>query len=216
MENITVFEAETRAEKGKSDARALRSAGRVPAIIYGGKGGEVAISLEGKSLTKAYQHGGFTSKVIDIKTEKETIRVLPREVQLHPVTDKLLHVDLLRVDESKKIRVAVKVKFINAEKSPGMKRGGILNIVRHEIELMSPLDRIPETLIADLNGLQIGDSMHISAIALPEGVEPTITDRDFTVATIAGRIAKDETQEGATGGEAAAGSEEKDQDSKEE
>ncbi len=197
------FEVEIRQDTGKGAARALRRDGKVPAIIYGGKDPETKIALDRKELYVAYQKGSFKAKVLELKAGKDAFKVLPRDVQLHPVTDVPLHVDFLRVSDDTKISVMVHVKFHNHEKSPGIKRGGVLNIVRHEVELLCPAGSIPSRLDADLEGLAIGDSVHISAIRLPEGAEPVIKDRDFTIATITGRSKKEDaiedvaTEEGA-------------------
>ncbi len=193
MQETLKLDAEIREDTGKSAARAIRKQGRIPGIVYG-DGKEVKISLEHKPLALAYSKGGFRSKVVELNTGKEVLRVLPREVQLHPVTDRPLHVDFLKIPEDKKVKVRVKVQFINREKSPGIKRGGILNIVRRTVELLCDANNIPEILIADLEGLQIRDSVHFSSLEVPEGVTPVIDDRDFTIATIAGRIKKEEVE----------------------
>jgi large subunit ribosomal protein L25 len=186
--------AELRDNTGKGVARSLRRDGRMPAIIYGGGKKEVKISLNVKDLTTEYSRGHFTSKIYVLDAGKEKFRVLPMDVQLHPVTDVPEHADFLHVEPGSEIRVNVKVVFRNADKSPGIKRGGVLNVIRHDVELLCREDRIPTKLEADLSGLQIGDSLHISNITLPEGARPTITNRDFTIATIVGRM-KDEAEE---------------------
>lgn len=195
MTGITTLKAEIREGNGTGAARELRRQGKVPAIIYGDKQKEVKISINDKEFFLAYKKGGFKSKIVEINTGKETFMTIPREVQLHPLKDTLVHADFMRVSKDEKIEVMVKVEFINTEQSPGLKRGGVLNIVRHEVELLCQIDSIPEKLIADLSGLEIGDSLHISAIKLPSNVAPTIDDRDFTIASIAGRTAKDDSEE---------------------
>lgn len=177
--------AETRNATGKGASRAARRAGRVPAILYGGTGEPLTLSLDRRELVLAVEKGGFTSKLFDLQFGSDAQRVLPREVQLHPVTDIPMHVDFLRISADSKINVMVAVIFINEEESPGLKRGGVLNVVRHEVELICGAESIPDSLTADLTGLDIGDGIHISSITLPDGVTPAITDRDFTVATIA-------------------------------
>ena len=177
--------AEARDRVGKGAARALRRTGRVPAVVYGDNKDPIAISLDRNELIREIANPGFFRRLYDIKLDGVTHRTLPRDVQKHPVTDVPQHVDFLRVSAKAKIAVAVIVIFENEEESPGLKRGGVLNIVRREIELVCPATAIPEAVHVDLSGLEIGDGVHISSIALPPDCEPTITDRDFTVATIA-------------------------------
>lgn len=186
--------AEPRAARGKGGARELRRAGRVPAVIYGGGKKEVNVSVNLKELTNEYNRGHFTSKIYVLDTGKEKFRVLPIDVQKHPVTDILEHADFVHVEPGSEIRVKVKVVFKNADKSPGIKRGGVLNVIRHDVELLCVENKIPKKLEIDLGSLQIGDSVHISNITLPEGARPKITNRDFTIATIVGRM-KDEAEE---------------------
>lgn len=185
MSDVTSIPANSRQRIGKGAARTLRREGYIPAVIYGKRQEPLLIAVEPKILAQELGKTGFFSKMVDITMNGETHRVLPRDVQLHPVTDRPIHVDFLRVTADTTITVAVPVIFANEELSPGIKRGGVLNIVRHEVELTSSADRMPETLIVDLTGLEIGDSVHISHVALPEGVRPAIADRDFTIATVA-------------------------------
>ncbi|MDB2414480.1 50S ribosomal protein L25/general stress protein Ctc [Rickettsiales bacterium] len=194
MSEVLKLEANARDGVGKGVSRALRREGRIPAIIYGGKEkGETKISLPFKEVFVEYNKGHFTSKLVDLEIGKETLRVLPREVQIHPVTDAPLHVDFIRLEKGAKVNVFVQVVFINKDTCPGIRRGGVLNIVRRDIELVCDVDAIPQKLVVDLNGRAIGDSIHLSHIKLPEGVVPVINDRDFTVATIVGRTAKEDT-----------------------
>lgn len=194
--------AEVRDGVGKGAARAVRRQGRVPAVIYGDKKPPIPISLPLKELTLRVQAGGFLTHLLNVDVGGETIRVIPKDYQLDPIRDFLLHVDFLRIGEGARLTLDIPVHFINEEASPGLKRGGALNIVRHTIELYVPVDSIPEFIEVDLTGLDIGDSLHISAVALPEGVTPTITDRDFTVATIAGSGGgADAAEEGTAEGE---------------
>ncbi|MCV6576431.1 MAG: 50S ribosomal protein L25/general stress protein Ctc [Cohaesibacter sp.] len=179
------FKAERRERAGKGAARALRRAGRVPAVIYGDKKEPISISLPFKETAIQIQNGGFLSHILSIDVDGEKIRVIPRDYQLDVVRDFPMHVDFLRVSKSTKITVGVHVNFINEETSPGLKRGGALNIVRREIEVECPALDIPESITVDLATADIGDSIHVSAVELPAGVTPTITDRDFTIATIA-------------------------------
>jgi large subunit ribosomal protein L25 len=177
--------ANPRAKSGKGTARAARRAGLVPAVIYGGKEAPTSITIASRELVLEVARGAFLSRLIDVEVEGTKHRVLPRDVQLHPVTDNPLHVDFLRVTSDTKIRVMVAVRFIDEEESPGLKRGGVLNIVRHEVEFDCLADAIPESITASLDGLDIGDGIHISSITLPAGITPVIKDRDFTVATVA-------------------------------
>jgi len=193
---VGAISAELRDNTGKGVARSLRRDGRIPAIIYGGGKKEVKISLNVKELTSENNRGHFTSKIYVLDTGKEKFRVLPMDIQLHPVTDVPEHADFLHVEAGSEIRVKVKVLFRNSDKSPGIKRGGVLNVIRHDVELYCLENKIPKKLEVDLSGLQIGDSVHISSITLPEGARPTITNRDFTIATIVGRM-KDEAEEAA-------------------
>jgi large subunit ribosomal protein L25 len=184
----------------------------VPAVVYGGKKEPELIALDRTELTKAWNTGNFLTQLIMVDLDGKQTRALPRDVQVHPVTDAPLHVDFLRLDAGARIKLMIPVHFVNDEESPGIKRGGVLNVVRHEVELDCPAENIPESLTADLTGFDIGDSLHISAIALPDGVRPTITDRDFTVATVAAptiEVVEVETPEGedAEGEEGAEGAE---------
>ena len=166
--------ATVREKVGKGAARAVRREGQIPAVIYGGKEPPVAIHLSDREVFFKIHAGGFLTTVAEIKVNGETIRTLPRDFQLDPVSDRPLHVDFLRIVAGSKIKVEVPVQFINEADSPGIKRGGVLNVVRHRVELLCPADGIPDRVVADLAGLDINDSLHISAIALPEGVKPTI------------------------------------------
>ena len=179
------LKAELRERAGKGAARAVRRAGRVPGVIYGNKLEPVLISLDPVDLHKEYHKPGFFAHVYEVAVGDETYKVLARDLQTHPVKDHPIHVDFMRFSAKTRLAIEVVVEFINEEKCPGLIEGGVLNVVRHEVELICSPDNIPESLIADLSGLDIGDSIHISAISLPEGVKPTITDRDFTIATIA-------------------------------
>jgi large subunit ribosomal protein L25 len=185
MVDVVTLNAEGRTTSGKGGARALRRTGRVPGVVYGSSMEPVAVSLSLDDVNLEYGRGGFFSRLYSLALDGKTLRVLPREVQTHPVSDTPMHVDFLQLAAGARINVEVAVRFINDEESPGLRRGGVINVVRHTVELECNVDAIPESLVIDLDGLEIGDSVHISAIALPEGAVPTITDRDFTVATIA-------------------------------
>lgn len=203
MPEIMTLRAEPRARMGKGGARATRREGRLPAILYG-EGEPTPISLDPAELSRALARPGFLASLIDVALDGAVTRTLPREVQYHPVSDKPLHVDFMRVAAHSRVTVTVPVAFINQEASAGLRRGGILNVVRRGLELDCPVDRIPDRVVVDLAGLDIGDSVHISAVALPEGVRSTITDRDFTIATVAGSSgAREETQAAATAAPAA-------------
>jgi large subunit ribosomal protein L25 len=185
MSETSTLVAELRDRAGKGAARAARRAGRVPGVIYGNKQDPLLISVDPKLLDRALHRPGFFTRLIDLQVGSEKHKVLPRDVQLDPVTDRPLHIDLLRVSEDSTIHVAVPVHFINQDKSPGLRRGGVLNIVRHEIDMVVRANAIPDHITVDLEGTDIGTSIHISMIKIPEGARLTITDRDFTVATVA-------------------------------
>ena len=184
MSENTLISAELRDRVGKGSARAARRAGRIPAVIYGDKKAPLSIEMEERVVRKVIHEPGIFGRLLEVNVEGETTTVLTRDIQMHPVTDEPLHLDMLRVGKSSNVAVGVPVEFINHEKSPGLKLGGVLNIVRFEVELNCPAGNIPEKIVVDLDDVKIGDSIHISAITLPEGVTPTITDRDFTVATL--------------------------------
>ena len=211
MADISTIRAEVRERAGKGAARATRRSGRVPAVIYGDKKDPVMISIDPNELNKYVKRGGFFSHAYSIELGSDKYTVVPRDVQLHPVTDRPIHLDFLRVNKDSRISVEVPIRFINQEESPGIKLGGVLNIVRHELELrVSPL-AMPEFIEIDLSGKEIGDSIHISQVNLPEGTRPTITDRDFTIATVAAptvAVVEEETTEGeGAEGESAEGAE---------
>ena len=197
MAEVSTIAAAPRGSVGKGAARAARRNGLVPGMIYGNKLDPVMISLDRPVLDRELGQPGFFIRLVDIEMNGEAHRVLPREVQFHPVTDAPLHVDFLRFSASRKLNVAVPVRFLNQDDSPGLKRGGVLNVVRHEVEVLCTADNIPGEFEVDVAGLDIGDAIHASAITLLEGVEFTITDRDFTIATIAAPtvMAVDEEEE---------------------
>ena len=178
------LKAEARERVGKGSARELRRNGLIPAVIYGDKQAPISITLNTNEVTKRIHAGGFMTTVATIEIDGKKHKVLPKDYQLDPVRDFTLHVDFLRVSGNTQVTVEIPVHFINEEKSPGLKVGGVLNIVRHEVEVHCPADAIPEFFNIDLSGKKIGDSIHISEVTLPKGVTPVITDRDFTIATI--------------------------------
>ena len=177
--------AETRASVGKGNSRSLRREGRIPAIVYGNKLEPLAISLSEKDLNTELRKEGFFNKLCDLELGKEKILVLPQSIALHPVTDRAEHIDFLRVSDTTKVTIEIPVKFENEEECPGIKKGGILNVVRFSIEVSCPASNIPELFIVDLTGLELGDSIRFSNIKdVTEGVIPTITDRDFIIASV--------------------------------
>ncbi|MDI6027154.1 50S ribosomal protein L25/general stress protein Ctc [Corticibacterium sp. UT-5YL-CI-8] len=198
MSNETYeLKAEARERVGKGSAREIRRNGKVPAVIYGDKQPPLAITLSYKEVFYKIHGGGFMTTVATIDLDGKKIQVLPKDYQLDPVRDFPMHVDFLRVGKNTEVNVQVPVHFINEEKSPGIKRGGVLNIVRHEIEMHCAANSIPEAITVDLAGTEIGDSIHISAIELPKGATPVISDRDFTIATVAAPAALKSEEDGA-------------------
>ncbi|MEP9373934.1 50S ribosomal protein L25/general stress protein Ctc [Mesorhizobium sp. KR1-2] len=205
MSDTYELKAEARERVGKGSAREIRRNGKIPAVIYGDKQPPLAITVSYKEIFYKIHGGGFMTTVATIDVDGQKIQVLPKDYQLDPVRDFPMHVDFLRVGKNTEVNVNVPVHFINEEKSPGIKRGGVLNIVRHEIELHCAANSIPEFIEIDLTGLDINDSVHISAVKLPKGAKPVITDRDFTIATVAAPAGlKSEEGAAAAEGEAAA------------
>ena len=204
MADVVVLSAQKRAHMGTGGARAVRRDGRVPGIIYGAKTDPVSISVDARILDAELGKPGFFATLFDVDVDGDTERVLCRDLQLDPIKDSPIHIDFIRVSAASRIDVAVPVHFVNEEASPGLKRGGVLNIVRREIELSCRADSIPPQIIVDLTGRDIGDSIHISSISLPEGVSATIADRDFTVATVAAPTVVVEPEEEAAAAEAEA------------
>ncbi|MGU3575832.1 50S ribosomal protein L25/general stress protein Ctc [Brucellaceae bacterium C25G] len=201
MSETQVLKAEARTRVGKGSSRELRRNGLIPAVIYGDKQAPLSIAVSYKDIFYRIHGGGFKTTVTTIELDGKKIQVLPKDYQLDPVRDFPQHVDFLRVSAKSIVEVNVPVHFINEDKATGLKRGGLLNVVRHEVELVVPANAIPDAIVVDLAGLDIGDAVHISAVKLPKGVTPVIQDRDFTVATISapGGGVKDDAE-----GEAAA------------
>lgn len=200
------LKASARDRVGKGAARALRREGLLPAVIYGDKQPALPITIPVKETTITLHKGGFLTHIGTIDVDGEKHRVIAKDFQLHPVRDDVMHVDFLRVAAGSTLTVEVPVHFLNEEICPGIKKGGVLNIVRHTVEMNVPADNIPEAIEIDLAKAQPGDSLHISAVKLPEGCHPTITDRDFTIATIAApagmkEAADEEGEEGEDEGE---------------
>ena len=185
MSEENKLEAQARDRVGKGAARELRRNSMVPAVIYGDKKPPLGIALSHKEITKRVHAGGFMTNILSIDVDGESHQVLPKDYQMHPVSDQVIHVDLLRVSRRTVVTVEIPVNFINEETCPGLKAGGVLNVVRHTVEVNVPATSIPEGFEIDLEPFNVGDSINISSVDLPEDVEPTITDRDFTIATIA-------------------------------
>lgn len=195
MSEIYELKAEMRERVGKGAARAERRQGKIPAVIYGEKKPPLSISLAYKDVFLKLHGGGFLTTLAMIDVGGEKIRVIPKDYQLDPVRDFPMHVDFLRVSRDAKLTMEIPMQFINEDDSPGLTRGGVLNVVRYSVEVEVPANAIPNTLVADLAGLDIGDSVHISDVDLPDGVTTTITDRDFTIATIAAPAVLTEAEE---------------------
>ncbi|CAN1520489.1 50S ribosomal protein L25/general stress protein Ctc [Sphingomonadaceae bacterium] len=184
MSDQLTLSAETRDRAGKGASRELRRQNRVPAVIYGNKQEPELIHVEEKALIKLLMTGHFSNSVVEIELGGKKQITIPKDVAFHPVSDRPTHVDFLRIVKGAKVDIEVPVVFINEDASPGLKRGGVLNIVRHELELICENDKIPDDIQIDVAGFDIGDSIHISHVKLPKGSESKITDRDFTIATI--------------------------------
>jgi large subunit ribosomal protein L25 len=220
MSDALTLPAEPRERAGKGASRELRRNGRVPAVIYGGKQEPTSVHIEERELRRQLGTGHFMNSIVMVEVDGKPIRTIPKDVALHPVSDRPLHVDFLRLSKDAKITVQVPVVFTNEEASPGLKKGGVLNVVRHELELVCESDKIPDDIQIDVTGLDVGDSIHISHVTLPEGSVSAITDRDFTIATVVapsamksdsgeGDVAADEVPtEGEAEAEADAGEEE--------
>jgi large subunit ribosomal protein L25 len=185
MSEQLTLSAEARDRAGKGASRALRREGRVPAVIYGNNEEPLSIHVEEKVLNKLLGTGHFFNSVVMVEVGGKAVRTLAKDVAFHPVSDRPLHVDFLRVAKNASVTVGVPVRFENEETAPGLKKGGVLNVVRHEIELTVAADNIPDEVVVDLAGLEVGDSVHISAVKLPQGAVSAIEDRDFTIASIA-------------------------------
>ena len=199
MSDQLTLSAETRNGAGKGASRELRRQNRVPAVIYGNKQEPELIHVEEKALIKLLMTGHFSNSVVEIELGGKKQITIPKDVAFHPVSDRPLHVDFLRIVKGAKVDVEVPVIFVNEDASPGLKRGGVLNIVRHELELICDNDKIPDDIQIDVSGFDIGDSIHISNVKLPKGSESRITDRDFTIATIVAPSALKSTDGDATG-----------------
>lgn len=184
------FNVEVRERVGTGGARAARREGLVPGVLYGGGEAPVPIAIKMGEVQKAIETGQFLSSTATLVYKGESQLVIPQGIQMHPVTDRPMHVDLFRVTAKQLIKVEIPVHFVGEAVSPGLKKGGTLNVVRHTVELLVPAGNIPDSIEADVSKLEVGDNIKISDIKLPDDAEPTITDRDFTIATIAGRAAE--------------------------
>ncbi len=209
MSDALNLPAETRERAGKGASRALRREGRVPAVIYGGKEEATPIHVEEKELVRQLMTGHFMNSIVMVEISGDKVRTIPKDVAFHPVTDRPIHADFLRLAKGSKIEVAIPVSFINEEGSPGLKKGGVLNVVRHDLDLVCEVDKIPSEIEIDVTGKEVGDSIHISEVVLPEGSESAITDRDYTIATLVAPSAlkKSEDEAEAAEGEEAEGEE---------
>ncbi len=205
MSDQLTLSAETRDRAGKGASRDLRRQNRIPAVIYGNKQDPELIHVEEKALVKLLMTGHFSNSLVEIDLGGKKQMTIPKDVAFHPVSDRPTHVDFLRIVKGAKVEVLVPVVFINEEASPGLKRGGVLNVVRHELELICDNDKLPDDIQIDVTGFDVGDSIHISNVTLPAGSESKITDRDFTIATIVAPSALKSTEGDTTvDGEAAA------------
>lgn len=184
MSEVLNLSAEARDRAGKGASRSLRREGRVPAVIYGNNEEPTMVHVEEKLLNKLLGTGHFFNSVVMVEVGGKSIRTLPKDVAFHPVSDRPLHADFLRVGEHTTVHVNVPVRFENEDASPGLKKGGVLNVVRHDIELVVDAAEIPDDVVVDLTGFEVGESIHISAVKLPKGAKTAIEDRDFTIATI--------------------------------
>ncbi|MEP2736470.1 MAG: 50S ribosomal protein L25/general stress protein Ctc [Erythrobacter sp.] len=184
MSDALTLPAEARERAGKGASRALRRDGRIPAVIYGGKEEALTIHVEEKELARQLGTGHFMNSIVMIDVAGNSVRTLPKDVSFHPVSDRPTHVDFLRLAKDAKIEVNIPVVFVNEDDSPGLKKGGVLNVVRHDLELVCESDKIPDQIEIDVTGREVGDSIHISEVTLPAGSESAITDRDFTIATL--------------------------------
>ena len=184
-----VLNVEVRERTGTGGSREARRQGKVPGVLYGGPRGPVPIAVNANEFRKALYTGKLLGHLVTLKYGEESQGVIAKDVQFHPVSDQPVHFDLYRVDEHQLVKIAIPVHFKNQELSPGMKRGAALNVARHEVEVWAPADHIPEDLVADLTGLNIGDSVRWSNLKKPDGIEPVIKGRDFVIATVAGSAA---------------------------
>jgi len=207
MSDALNLPAEARDRAGKGASRALRREGRVPAVIYGGKEEPTTIHVEEKELVRQLGTGHFMNSIVMVDVAGNSVRTLPKDVAFHPVSDRPTHVDFLRLGKDAKIQVSIPVVFVDEEESPGLKKGGVLNVVRHELDLVCEADKIPSEIEVSVEGRDVGDSLHISEVKLPAGSESAITDRDFTIATLVAPSALKKSESETEDGEAPAADE---------
>lgn len=192
MAETKTLAATVRSGTGKGAARSVRRDGKVPGVIYGGAEPAEPIALDYRELNKLIYAGHFLTTIFELDVEGKKTRAIPRDYQLDVVKDTPVHVDFMRLKAGARLRVEVPVNIVNTDICPGIKRGGSLNVVRHTVEMFVPADKIPENIVADIGKMEFNESLHISAIALPEGCKPTIRDRDFTILTIAPPLVREE------------------------
>ncbi len=200
MSKTYSFKAEERASQGTGSARELRRRGMIPAIIYGSKKEAVMVALSARELNSQYHKQGFMSHMFDIEVGKNKYRVLPKEIQLHPVTDEIEHMDFMHVNEKEKMKTVVTLHFINESKCPGIRHGGILNVARHSLEIYCLPNNIPEHIEIDIAELNIGSSIHVKDIVLPKGVETKVDPNSTIAALVAGKTSSESASEGAAEG----------------
>ncbi len=207
MSNSIALKVESRERAGKGSSRAARRAGRIPAVVYGNKKDPEMITVAMNDIVRLLNRGGFMTNVYEVEVGGKTQKVLPRDLQLDPVLDFPIHIDFLRLGKGTTVNIEVPVHFVGEEDSPGITQGGVLNVVRHRVELNCPADNIPSEIVISIAAMEVGDSVHVSQVTLPEGTTPTITDRDFTIVTMAAPTVKgddeDVTAEAAEGEEEA-------------
>ena len=201
---MNILKATKRNTESTGQINKLRSEGFIPAVLYGGKKNNLNISLKKLNLQNILNTETFMSKVFDLEIDGSAEKVLPRDISYDPVSDEPIHIDFMRIEKGSKLTLQIPVKFINSEKSPGLKKGGVLNIVRRKVELRCPAENIPNEIIVDLNDTEINSSLKISSVKLPDNVSPTITDRDFVIATVVAPtilVEPEKTEEGAAEGD---------------
>ena len=184
MAQVQELKVEAREGRGKGPAYQARQKGLIPGVVYGGKGEPETVNVDARTLERHLEKGSFLTTLLMLDVGGKKTRVIPRQLQLDPVSDRPVHVDFMRLVEGATVRLEIPVHFKGQGESPGLKKGGVLNIVRHEMELICPADRIPNEILVDVSGLDINESIHISALTMPEGVKPTIRGRDFTVCSV--------------------------------
>ena len=204
MAQVQELKAEAREARGKGPSYQARRKGQIPGVVYGGDAQPETVAVDGRTLERHIEKGAFLTTLLMLDVNGKKTRVIPRQLQLDPVSDRPVHVDFMRLAEGAKVRLEIPVHFKGQGESPGLKKGGVLNIVRHEMELICPADKIPNEVLVDVSKLDINESLHISALTLPEGVKPTIRERDFTICSIVAPTSVIEEQRAAAAAAAAA------------